>query len=268
MEAFKLALNNRTVLDEIILNKRKEVQALSRSSINEFKRCIDSMSPPRDFRGAISGHDKAAIIAEIKKVSPSLGAIRPGADVSEIAGMYERGGAAAVSVLTDAKFFGGSIEDLMEVRKSVDLPILRKDFIIDEIQIYEARAHGADAVLLIVAALDDKQLMDFHQIADGLGLSALVETHSADEIDRALKINPEVVGINNRCLKTLKVDISTSENLRHLIPDCVCVVSESGISKPSDSLRLRRSGINAFLIGTSLIKSVNPEQTLKEFTEC
>ncbi len=254
------------ILAEIVRNKREEVKAISLRQVFEFKRIIDDMPAPKDFLRAVSKQDKISIIAEIKKCSPSLGPIRPDTNVPEMARLFEDSGAAAISVLTDSKHFGGSIEDLIEARKSVETPILRKDFVIDEKQIFEARACGADAILLIVAALDDQELQDFYQTASGLGLASLVETHSAQEIERALKLNPAIIGINNRCLKTLRVDLSTSEKLRGLIPHEVCVISESGIRDKMDALRLTTAGINAFLIGTSIIRSDDPGMVLRELT--
>lgn len=261
-----MAIQRENILSEIILNKKEEVAALSSGRMSEFRKSIDNMQPTRDFLGAISRPDKISIIAEIKKSSPSLGAMRLDTNVGETARLYEDCGASAVSVLTDRKYFSGSVEDLVEARKNIDIPILRKDFIIDSKQIFEARAFGADAVLLIVAALDDHELKDFNQVAAGLGLVSLIETHNADEIERALRLNPSIIGINNRCLKTLDIDLSTSEKLRNLIPDEICVISESGIKTKADILRLNRAGINAFLIGTSIIKTDSPDKALREFT--
>lgn len=254
------------ILAQIVQDKREEVKAISARQVFEFKRIIDEMPAKRDFLQAVSKPDKISIIAEIKKSSPSLGPIRPDANVRQTARLYEECGASAISTLTDNKHFGGSIEDLIEARNSVKIPILRKDFIIDDKQIYETRACGADALLLIVAALDDHELNDFYQTASGLGLASLVETHSAGEIERALKINPAIVGINNRCLKTLNIDLSVSEKLRGMIPPEVCVISESGIKDKTDVLRLATAGINAFLIGTSIISSDDPGRVLREFT--
>lgn len=254
------------ILAEIIRNKREEVKALSSRQVDDFRRAIENLPAPKDFLRAVSKPDQMSIIAEIKKSSPSLGPIRPDANVREMARLYEDCGAVAISVLTDSKHFGGSIEDLKEARKTVETPILRKDFIIDEKQLYESRACGADAVLLIVAALEDTELQDLYQTASGLGLASLVETHNAREIERALKLGPSIVGINNRCLKTLKVDLSTSEKLRGMIPREVCVISESGIRDRTDALRLSTAGINALLIGTSIISSDDPGRTLRELT--
>ncbi len=261
-----MTISKTNILAEIVQNKREEVKAISARQVFEFKRIIDDMPSGRDFLQAVSKPDRISIIAEIKKSSPSLGPIRPDTNVRETARLYEECGASAISVLTDSKHFGGSVEDLIEARNSVETPILRKDFVIDDKQIYEARACGADAVLLIVAALDDHELNGFYQTASGLGLASLVETHSPQEIERALKINPAIVGINNRCLKTLNIDLSVSEKLRGLIPQEVCVISESGIRDKKDALRLATAGINAFLIGTSIISSDDPGRVLREFT--
>jgi indole-3-glycerol phosphate synthase len=256
----------RDILSEIIQTKRSEIKCLEPDKVLGFKSTIKIVPKTRSFLNAVSRPDRISIIAEIKKSSPSMGAIRPDVDVKAMARLYEDCGAAAISVLTDHKYFGGSVEDLIEVRKSVDIPILRKDFIIDANQILESRACGADAILLIVAALDDNQLLDFYQVASGLGMSSLIETHNAQEVERALKVNPRIIGINNRCLKTFKVDLSTSESLKRLIPEDVCVISESGIKDRSQALRLNKAGINAFLIGTSIIGAQDPERALRDLT--
>lgn len=255
------------LLSEIISNKKEEVRKLSSRRVDEFKRAIDQMPKALDFLRAVCAPAGAfSIIAEIKKASPSLGALRPDINAGVMARLYEECGAAAISVLTDEKYFCGSIDDLIDVRRSVRIPLLRKDFMIHQSQIFESRACGADAILLIVAALDDSELRDFYQVASGLGMSAIVETHTAGEIERALALEPPIIGINNRCLKTLTVDLATTEKLRRLIPDGVCVISESGIRNSSDAIRLQKTGINGFLVGTSIMKSENPAQTLRELT--
>lgn len=255
------------LLSKIIANKRAEVKKLSSRKVDEFKRAIDQTPGPKDFLGAVyATPGRFSIIAEIKKASPSMGAIRSELNAGALSRLYEDCGAAAISVLTDGKYFSGSIDDLIDARRSVGIPLLRKDFIVHQNQIFESRACGADAILLIVTALDDSQLRDFYQIASGLGMSALVETHTVGEIERALALNPSIIGINNRCLNTLTVDLTTSEKLRGLIPDEVCVISESGIRNRSDAIRLQKVGINGFLVGTSIMKSENPAQTLRELT--
>ncbi len=255
------------LLSGIIANKSSEVKQLSSLKVDEFKRTIDQMPRPMDFLEAVCAPmGRFSVIAEIKKASPSMGAISSDVDAGAMSRLYEDCGAAAISVLTDGKYFSGSIDDLIDVRRSVGIPLLRKDFIIHHNQIFESRVCGADAILLIVAALDDSELRDFYQIASGLGMSVLVETHTVGEIERALALDPSIIGINNRCLNTLKVDLTTSEKLRGLIPDEVCVISESGIRNKSDAIRLQKAGVNGFLVGTSIMKSENPAQTLRELT--
>ncbi len=262
-----MSIQTKDILSEIVSNKKAEVAALSPRLVSEFMKRINDMPATKDFVGSISGKEDVSIVAEIKKSSPSLGVLRRDINVGEMASLYQRCGASAISVLTDMKYFGGSIEDLIEARRNINLPILRKDFVIDKKQIFEARAYGADAILLIVAALDDHKLLDFKQTASGLGLACLFETHTAQEVDRALKMNPSLVGINNRNLKTLDIDLSITEELRALIPNDICVISESGIRSKSDISRLRGAGVNAFLIGSSIVRADNPEKALREFTE-
>ncbi|MFP6656336.1 MAG: indole-3-glycerol phosphate synthase TrpC, partial [Myxococcota bacterium] len=206
-----------TILDEILAHKRLAVTALKKTAAAEDLSHAAQKCPrkPIGFRAAIQSIDGVAVIAEIKRRSPSKGLIRNDFDAVSIAHAYQAAGAACLSVLTDEEFFGGSLDDLIRVREAVDLPLLRKDFVIDTIQIDEARLAGADAVLLIVSALEDEELARFHGHAEGLGLDVLVEVHDTEEMDRALAIGAQLIGVNNRNLKTFEVDLATTERLAH-----------------------------------------------------
>jgi len=205
------------------------------------------------------------IIAEFKRRSPSAGRIRDDRSAEEVARSYERGGACAISVLTDEAYFGGSIADLGAVRSTTDLPILRKDFIIDPIQIYEAATAGADAVLLIVAALDGGMLCDLRDIAeDQLGLDALVEVHTSEELHRALNGSAKIIGVNNRNLQTFQVSLETSERLIAETEDDKIMISESGLQDAESLRRLDMLGFRGFLMGETLMRATNPEKTLRD----
>jgi len=204
------------------------------------------------FRDAISGKDRVSLIAEIKNASPSEGVICDDVDHCEIASVYEYSGASAISVVTEEKFFGGSLDMLREVRFATKLPILRKDFIIDQLQIYESKIAGADAILLIAAILDDEQLRCFREIAEGLGMDVLCEVHDACELERSLRSGARIIGINNRDLKTFSVDIETTLSL--MVPDDVVLVSESGIRDAIDVRRLKGT-VDAVLVGTAILKA-------------
>lgn len=217
---------------------------------------------PGAFQAALTG-DGIAVIAEFKRRSPSAGAIRDPASPEEIVGAYERGGASALSVLTEERNFGGSLEDLRAARRASELPILRKDFVVDRYQLLEARLAGADAVLLIVAALADAELAALHESARALGLDVLVEVHDADELDRALALEPEAIGINNRDLRDFSVDVARTRALRGAIPAGVAVVSESGIGSPEQLRELERDGVDAVLVGESLMRAPDPAAALR-----
>jgi indole-3-glycerol phosphate synthase len=204
------------------------------------------------------------VIAECKRRSPSRGVLRADYDAAAIAGRYEASGAAAISVLTEPTFFDGSLDDLEDVRRRVSLPVLRKDFVIDEYQLVEARAAGADAVLLIAAALDNGRLRALHDGARALGLAALVEVHTREDLDRALVLSPELVGVNSRNLRTLRVDPAAALDLVDAIPDEVVAVAESGLTRHEDLCRFRDGGFDAFLIGERLVSSPEPGQALAE----
>lgn len=253
-----------TALDRIVDYKRDEVAALKReTSEQDFLAIARGQDAPRGFNARLSSIVDCgdnALICEIKRKSPSAGDILPGADSHDIAVQYERGGAACLSVLTDGPSFGGSLEDFGAIREAVSLPMLRKDFMIDTIQVAEARAHGADAVLVILSCTDDSLAMDLTQAALDLGMDVLIETHDADEIERALALPSPLIGINNRDLKIMQTDLATSESLSRLLPDDRDFVSESGIRLPDDIARLRKTGARRFLIGESLMKRPDREQ--------
>lgn len=217
-----------------------------------------------DFAAALSRPGRINIIAEAKKASPSKGIIRPDFDPVAIARSYAENGAGAISVLTEEHFFQGHLNYLNAIRSSVAIPLLRKDFIIDPYQIYEARVAGADAILLIAAVLDVPKLIALLHVTEELGMHALVEVHTAEELSKALAIQPSIIGINNRNLTTFTTDIETTVHLRALIPEGIISVSESGITTPDDIRRLRACGIDAFLIGESLMREPDPGLKLRQ----
>jgi indole-3-glycerol phosphate synthase len=226
-------------------------------------RGLSAPSPARALRAALT-RPGLAVIAEFKRRSPSAGTLREAADLEEIVRAYERGGASALSVLTEQPNFGGSLDDLSAARDLCELPVLRKDFIVDEYQLIEARAAGADAVLLIVAALETAALAQLHDAAGALGLDVLVEVHDRDELDRALGVGARLVGINNRDLRDFSVDVRRTTLLRAAIPDGIAVVSESGIADASQLRSLEQEGVDAVLIGESLMRATDPAQALRE----
>jgi indole-3-glycerol phosphate synthase len=243
------------ILDKIVARKKEEVARLRQDGISLPAEFAGKTLPPRRlFRQALVEAQGVAIIAEVKKASPSKGLIRADFNPEEIALDYQRLGAQAISVLTDTDFFQGSPAYLMRARQTVELPVLRKDFIIDAMQIDEARAFGADAILLIAAILDDAQLRDFRQQARELGMDVLIEAHDEDEAKRAVAAGGQLIGINNRNLRDFSVDIETTFRLKKLIPPGITVVSESGLQTPDDMRRLAEAGIDAALIGESLVR--------------
>jgi indole-3-glycerol phosphate synthase len=252
------------ILDKIVEVKRREVIAL-RAQAEELRGRAAERTDFRDFVGALkSKAPGVALIAEVKKASPSAGVIRADFEPVRIAREYEAAGASALSVLTDREFFQGNIEYLHRIRTAVKLPLLRKDFLIEEIQIYEAAAKGADAVLLITAILDDQQLRDFRAIAEHLKMAALVEVHDAAELDRALAAGALLVGINNRELKTFTVNLGTTEKLVAKIPEDRVIVAESGINTRADVERVAKARANAILVGESLMRSKNISEKVRE----
>lgn len=250
------------ILDTIVERKREEVAALKKKGIQPPDATID---PPRGFMRALIDAPGVAIIAEAKKASPSKGVIAPDFDPVQIAVNYKQGGAHAMSVLTDVDFFQGSIEYIPLVRNSVDLPVLRKEFIIDPLQIEEAVAFGADAILLIAAILDTTELHEFRLQAEESGLDVLVEVHNEPELEKTLTAESRLIGINNRNLNDFTVDLATTFRLQRQIPAEIPLVSESGISSREDMLRLQEAGITAALIGESLMRSSEQDKTLQTF---
>src|SRR5437764_4330171 len=241
-------------LEEILEVKRQEIEQL-RSRAAELDREARARTDFRDFRSALHRDDEVfAVIAEIKKASPSAGVIAKSFDPVEIAKKYERDGANAISVLTDSKFFQGSLEHLRNVRSAVSLPVLRKDFIWDRAQLAESAANGADAILLIVTALTQDQLVRLLKSAKDFRLDTLVEVHSIDELQRALEAGAEIVGINNRNLATFDVDLAVTEEICREVPDEIVLVSESGIKTPQDVARLKACGVDAVLVGEALMR--------------
>ncbi|MBV8549741.1 MAG: indole-3-glycerol phosphate synthase TrpC [Acidobacteriaceae bacterium] len=253
------------ILAEIVQHKQQEVAELhARAAVIE-KQAYERKSQPRDFAKALRRHSPA-IIAEIKKASPSKGLLQPNFHPAFIAHSYEQGGAACLSVLTDKKYFQGSLHDLEAARAAGSLPVLRKDFTIDRLQIFEAAAHGADAVLLIAAVLDTVELRNFREVASQLGLAALVEVHDAEELQKAIDSGAEIIGVNNRNLQTFEVSLDISMRLSYLMPSHLIRVSESGIHTRADIDSLSEAGFQAFLVGESLMKSADATAALKALT--
>jgi indole-3-glycerol phosphate synthase len=250
------------ILDTIVERKREEVAVLKQQGIRPPEIEID---PSRGFMQALVDAPGVAIIAEAKKASPSRGVIQPDFDPVRIAVNYQQGGAHAMSVLTDVDFFQGSLSYIPMVRNAVDLPVLRKEFIIDPLQIREAAAYGADAVLLIAAILDVTLLQEFRLQAEELGMDVLVEVHDEAELENTLAAGSRLIGINNRNLNDFRVDLATTFRLQREIPKNIPVVSESGISSRVDMLRLKEAGITAALIGESLMRSPEQGETLQQF---
>jgi len=244
------------ILDTIVARKREEVAALRSAGIRLPEQfCQKHLDPPRGFHRALTCYPGVAVIAEVKKASPSKGVISADFQPVAIGRNYEKNGAQAISVLTDVDFFQGSLSFLLQVREAVSLPILRKDFIIDPLQIEEAHRHGADAVLLIAAILDLPQLLDYQAYAAELGMDVLVEVHDERETEQALLAGSRLIGINNRNLKTFAVDLETTFRLKKLIPSDIPVVSESGLKTVEDFQRLKNEGIKAALIGETLMRA-------------
>ncbi|MDQ3930118.1 MAG: indole-3-glycerol phosphate synthase TrpC [Chloroflexota bacterium] len=251
-----------SILAEIIANKREEVsfRKLARPLPGILAQ-LHRAAPPRDFRVALSDPSRRAprVIAEIKRRSPSKGALRPDLDPAQVASVYQRNGAAALSVLADGRYFGGSMDDLSVVSMWTSLPVLCKEFVVDAYQVYEARLAGADAVLLLASVLDVEQLRAFREIAESLGMSALVEVHSESELLAALHSGAGIVGINNRDLRNFEVSLDTTRRLLPLIPPHVVTVSESGIRDTSDRETMSALGVDALLVGEGLLTSPDLE---------
>jgi len=251
-----------SVLDSIIEGAREDLAA-RRGSMAALHERIDAQAPALDAHSFLS-RAEMNVIAEVKRSSPSKGNLAPITDPAALAEKYQEAGAAAVSVLTEQRRFGGSLADLDAVRSRIEIPVLRKDFMVDEYQFLEARAHGADIVLLIVAALSKSQLKDFYDLATELGMASLIEVHTQSELESAMDISPRIVGVNSRNLKTLEVSASVFEELIPTIPSSVIRVAESGISTRADVGQAQKAGATAILVGESLVKSGDPISAMRE----
>lgn len=256
------------ILNQIVAVKHQEVAAAKqRISFDVMRADAESRVLTRDFVGALKAKiaaGKPAVIAEIKKASPSKGVIREDFIPADIAQSYAEGGAACLSVLTDKQFFQGQVDYLKQARASCQLPVLRKDFMIDAYQIYESRAMGADCILLIAACLDDAQMKTFEAIARSLDMAVLVEVHDETELERALKLKTPLIGINNRNLKTFEVSLETTLTLKKHVPADRLLVTESGISMRDDVLRMGAAGVNAFLVGEAFMRAKEPGKALAD----
>jgi indole-3-glycerol phosphate synthase len=255
------------ILDKIVAVKHQEVAAAKkRTSLEAMRADAESRVLTRDFVGALRSKiaaGKPAVIAEVKKASPSKGVIRADFIPADIAQSYAEHGAACLSVLTDQQFFQGQIDDLKQARASCQLPVLRKDFMVDAYQIYESRAKGADAILLIAACLSDAQMAEFEAIARSLDMAVLVEVHDQPELERALQLKTPLLGINNRNLKTFEVSLDTTLTLRAQVPQDRILVTESGIHTRDDVLRMGAAGVNAFLVGEAFMRAPEPGEALE-----
>ncbi len=254
------------ILVSICQVKRREIEELKRAGTQPLEQAVSRQTRPRGFKAALQAAGGVALIAEVKRASPSAGVIREDFDPVEIACAYERGGATCISVLTDRQFFQGDAAFLAQIRDAVSLPLLRKDFILDDIQVLEARAFGADAYLLIAAALDPARLRDLLGRGRDLGMDALVEVHDEQELDVALSAGADLIGINNRDLHTFEVSLETAQKLAPLVPRDVVVVAESGIKTRADVQRLKSHGVKAILVGETLMRAHDIEAATHEFS--
>jgi len=253
------------ILSKIIEEKRREIdRAEKRLSLNDIKKEAESLYIRSAFKKNIARKGHINLIAEIKKSSPSKGIIRPNFDPVKIALTYQAAGAGAVSVLTDERFFDGKLEYLRKIKERITIPILRKDFIIDEYQVYESAVNGADAILLIAHILTREELKRYLDITKTLGMDALVEVHNEEEVEKALSINAPIIGINNRDLTTFNVDISVTQRLTRLLPDTKVIVSESGITSYEEVMFLKSLGVNAVLIGEIFMRTENIGEKVRE----
>lgn len=256
-----------TVLDSIVHGVREDLEIRrSAISLEQVQDLAREVSPALNVNERLS-QNAFNVIAEVKRASPSKGHLADIVDPAELAVQYERGGASAISVLTEARRFNGSLDDLDAVRAAVRTPILRKDFMVDEYQFWEARAHGADLILLIVASLSDAQLSEYFALATELGMASLIEVHDETELERALAIKPRIVGVNARNLKTLDVDLATCHRLIPLIPNDIVGIAESGITSTREVQELADSGARGVLVGEALVTGGKPAQTVQEWTQ-
>lgn len=255
------------ILDEICDYKKEFVaSSKNRAPLNAIMEQLEALEAPRNFRDALR-QDGIQLIAEVKKASPSKGVMLEDIDPIGLARLYEQHGAAAVSVLTDEKYFQGSLDDFIDVRRSVDIPCIRKEFIVDAYQIYESRLAQADAILLIVRILSDEQLREYREIAESLGMAALVETHDQEEIERALAAGARIVGINNRDLATFDTDYKRTLELKRYVPGGTVLVSESGIHTRDQVQRLEDGGVDAMLIGEAFVTSDDISAKVRELLQ-
>lgn len=253
------------ILAEIVDTKRAELAALAPRA-NELEAALSTARAPRDFLDALGRPGTVSLIAECKRRSPGAGDIRPDLDAGQLSKTYESAGATAISVLTDATYFGGALDDLRQVSRQVALPILRKDFTLDTLQLIEARSAGADAVLLIARILDDPTLGRLHTAARALGMAALVEVHDEREMERALAVGALLIGINNRDLSTFTTDLDTTLRLMDSVPTDVVIVSESGIRSREDVERLAAAGVDGILVGEALLRGDDPAIAVADLT--
>lgn len=250
-----------SVLDSIIEGVREDL-ATRRLPLHDLQEKLDLAPMPIDPHDGLRGN-QVTVIAEVKRSSPSKGVLAAISDPASLASTYQEAGASVISVLTEKRRFGGSLEDLTAVRSVVEIPILRKDFMVDEYQFYEARAYGADIVLLIVAALSSNQLKDYYEMAEALGMASLVEVHTHEELERAMELEPRIIGINSRNLKTLEVDQRAFAQLLPEIPETIIRVAESGISTRGEVESARSCGADAILVGEALVRAGDPLSTLR-----
>ncbi|MFO7263485.1 MAG: indole-3-glycerol phosphate synthase [Bacillaceae bacterium G1] len=255
------------ILDDILVTKRQEVAALHEVA-SQLRKQAEQAPPCRDFLAALKQPKRRlAIMAEVKKASPSKGLIRADFHPPAIAKAYEAGGADAISVLTDQTYFQGRLQDLTDVKNAVDIPVFRKDFIIDPLQIFEARAAGADALLLIARILAPQELAQLYRLATELGMGVLIEVHDEEEVARVLPLEPAIIGINNRDLHTFRADIQTTARLLPHIPPGTLVISESGISKPEDIRWLAELGVHGVLVGEHLMRQSDVAAAVRELMD-
>ncbi len=259
-------MNYMNILDKIVLRKKEEVaDAKALVSVKELEQSVYFNRTPYSFKEFLLAEDRTGIIAEFKRRSPSKGLINGVADVAEVTQAYNNAGASALSVLTDVDFFGGKTDDILAARAANNIPILRKDFMIDEYQILEAKAWGADIILLIASILTPKQVSDFGKFAQNLGLNVLLEVHNQEELDRSICPNLDAIGVNNRNLGDFTVNLQTSFDLVNKIPDEFLKISESAISNPQTIRELKTAGFNGFLIGENFMKTDNPGLAIQDF---
>ncbi|RYD75751.1 MAG: indole-3-glycerol phosphate synthase TrpC [Sphingobacteriales bacterium] len=254
------------ILDKIVLRKRQEVaDAKALVSVKDLEQSMHFKRTPYSFKEFLLAENRTGIIAEFKRRSPSKGLINGNADVAEVTTAYNNAGASALSVLTDIDFFGGKTDDILAARAVNNIPILRKDFMIDEYQILEAKAWGADIILLIASILTPKQIVDFGKFAQNLGLNVLLEVHNFEELERSICHDLDAIGVNNRNLGDFTVNVQTSFDLVSKIPDEFLKVSESAISEPQTIKELKAAGFNGFLIGENFMKTDNPGMAIRDF---